>query len=271
MAKIKLLHEQNVLINYNSSNWTWSSDFRGYYNLWICLEGEGEMVLNQRKFDIFPGMGILLPPEGLVHAHRSGEGGMKDIGMHFLAQTPEDELGWITHTGSAVQLRSLPLIREMAAYMDFLQFQAEGESREELNRLAEVLLSVYLRDLQMGPEAPVDRRIRKQAEAMRAEPERTRSGEELAAAVGLSFSQFARRFQRLYKMSPRDFLLFQRVEKARTLLRESQMSVGEIAESLGYRDMGYFSRQFKQKTGLSPLALRKRFQGVEVPGASEEG
>lgn len=256
---ILLLHQRTPLINYAPVRWDWSSAGRDYYNLWICIEGEGEMLFNNEKIEVFPGVGILLPREGRVEGRKTDRGLLSNIGMHFQPRQPEDELAWIAHTGVPVQLQHFSLIRELAVYLEFLLFQAAGDIQGEENRLGGTLLSVFLRDILMGPESAVDRNIRKQAEEMRVQPERTRSGEELADTVGLSLSQFARRFHRLYGMSPHDFLIEQRINKARTQLRESQMTVAEIAETLGYRDVGYFSRQYKQKTGLSPLGERKRY------------
>ena len=224
------------------------------------------MRFNHNKIEIFPGVGILLPLCGRVQGSKTKPGILRNIGMHFLPQKPEDELAWIPHTGKSVQLQHLPVIREVAQYLEFVLFQSHRNDEEEVNQLGGSLLSVFLRDLRMGPEAPIDRLIRKQAEEMRARPEITVSGQQMADEVGLSSSQFARRFHKLFEMSPRDFLLQQRVEKARNLLSESQMTVGEIADSLGYHDVGYFSRQFKQKTGLSPLAARKRFLNKDGAG-----
>lgn len=217
------------------------------------------MHFNRDKFQIFPGVAVLLPPQGLVMGYKIFPGIMRNIGMHFLPAAPEDELVWMKHVGRNVQLQHLSVIREIARYIDFVLFQVHENQEEEISRLGESLLSVFLRNLRMGPELPIDRLIRKQAEEMCARPEITVSGPEMAHKVGLSPSQFFRRFHKLYEMSPRDFLLQQRIEKARTLLKESQMTVGEIAESLGYRDVGYFSKQFKQKAGMSPLMLRKQF------------
>ena len=217
------------------------------------------MTLNQNKIEIFPGIGVLLKSKDQVKGIKVSPGLLRNVELHFVPENLEDELGLIAHSSRPVQLQHFSLVRELSAYLDFLLFQVHSESKSEEDRMGGVLLSLFLRNLQMGPEGPVDRLIRKQAEAMRADPERTRSGQELAAEVGLSFSQFARRFQRLYEMSPHDFLIEQRINKARTQLRESQMTVGEISESLGYRDVGYFSRQFKQKSGLSPLAFRRRY------------
>jgi len=53
-------------------------------------------------------------------------------------------------------------------------------------------------------------------------------------------------------MSFRAFVLQARLQRARTLLDETTMSIGQIAQALGYEDVFLFSRQFKQQYGHSP-------------------
>jgi AraC-like DNA-binding protein len=110
----------------------------------------------------------------------------------------------------------------------------------------------------LGPEDPIDRLIRVQAEALRNYPEREWSLALLAEEAGLSVSQFSRRFSALYHISANAFMIQQRVEKAKGLLEESTLSVGEISEILGYADVAFFSRQFKSRFGISPSMLRKK-------------
>ncbi len=59
-------------------------------------------------------------------------------------------------------------------------------------------------------------------------------------------------------MSPAEYRIRARVTKARQLLRESNLSVKEIAAELGYTDGFTFSRQFKQVSGLSPTTYRQQ-------------
>jgi mannose-6-phosphate isomerase-like protein (cupin superfamily) len=66
IMQITLLHKRNPLINYSPGAWKWSSESREYFNLWICLEGEGELLVNTHKVEVFPGVGLLLPPAAFV-------------------------------------------------------------------------------------------------------------------------------------------------------------------------------------------------------------
>jgi AraC-like DNA-binding protein len=79
----------------------------------------------------------------------------------------------------------------------------------------------------------------------------------LARELGISYSAFRHRFKQITGLPPGQYQIQIRLNKARNLLRNSPLSVADIAEQLGFESIYYFSRLFKKKTGLSPLAFRK--------------
>lgn len=79
----------------------------------------------------------------------------------------------------------------------------------------------------------------------------------MAKKMGLSPAHFSRVFREVTRQSPRDFLLHTRLMRAMHLLAETDLSISEIAERLEYADIFFFSRQFKQKTGMPPSEYRK--------------
>jgi AraC-like DNA-binding protein len=80
---------------------------------------------------------------------------------------------------------------------------------------------------------------------------------DLASRCGLSPDYFSRLFRRSFRISPRAWILKQRLRYASGMLAESDQSVSAIAGDLGYEDLYLFSRQFKKEFGLSPRAWRK--------------
>ena len=80
---------------------------------------------------------------------------------------------------------------------------------------------------------------------------------ELADFAGVCEVQLRRMFKNAVKTSPNRYINFLRLEKAKTLLKESNFTVEEIAYSVGIEDAYYFSRLFKKLLGLSPTAFRK--------------
>ncbi len=73
----------------------------------------------------------------------------------------------------------------------------------------------------------------------------------LAASLGLNYRTFRYLFQRFTGLPPLQYQLNLRINRAKPLLRD-RMSIEEVAARTGFTDPYYFSRLFKQKTGLSP-------------------
>jgi AraC-like DNA-binding protein len=81
---------------------------------------------------------------------------------------------------------------------------------------------------------------------------------ELADIAGLSTYQFDQRIRALFRVSAGQYLVKTRIDAARARLAEGDDPVARIALDCGYSDQSAFSRQFKQVTGISPAAYRRR-------------
>lgn len=80
----------------------------------------------------------------------------------------------------------------------------------------------------------------------------------LAAEVQLSAYHFSRCFKVTSGLTPHQFVLQQRMLRARTLLLETHSSVAEIAGQLGFASGSHFSQAFAKHWGVTPLRLRKQ-------------
>jgi AraC-like DNA-binding protein len=78
----------------------------------------------------------------------------------------------------------------------------------------------------------------------------------LATMMGLSRYQLLRRFERAYGVPPHRWLLVQRTEKARALIRKG-WSLAEAAASSGFADQSHMTRQFVRQFGFTPGAWRR--------------
>ena len=79
---------------------------------------------------------------------------------------------------------------------------------------------------------------------------------QLAAHLGLSADYFTRLFRKSYGISPRAWIVRERIKMAAVRLLESHLNIGEVAEEFGYSDIFFFSSQFKQVMGQSPRHYR---------------
>jgi two-component system response regulator YesN len=67
----------------------------------------------------------------------------------------------------------------------------------------------------------------------------------------------AKKFKEHYHMTVMTYLTKLRIEKAESLLANSDMPISQLAHSLGYEDDNYFGKVFKKQTGLSPIQFRR--------------
>ncbi|NSW90939.1 MAG: helix-turn-helix transcriptional regulator [Firmicutes bacterium] len=79
----------------------------------------------------------------------------------------------------------------------------------------------------------------------------------LAKMACLSRRHFCRVFKNSYNISPHNFILKLRIEKACSLLKQTEMNIMEISMEAGFNDSSYFARQFKSFTGMTPTSYRK--------------
>ena len=78
----------------------------------------------------------------------------------------------------------------------------------------------------------------------------------LASEVHMSRASFAERFTQLVGVPPMQYLTQRRMHLASVWIRDEKMSVGEVAQRLGYGSDASFSRAFKRTLGMPPGALR---------------
>lgn len=80
----------------------------------------------------------------------------------------------------------------------------------------------------------------------------------LAQVSGVSEAHFARSFKQAFGIPPHRYLLTRRIERAMTLLRDTDLSITDIAFDTGWASLGTFGRTFRDITGDSPSAIRTR-------------
>lgn len=82
---------------------------------------------------------------------------------------------------------------------------------------------------------------------------------EIAKMCNVSSNCFRRLFKAYSGMSPSDYRLSVKISKAKQFLESNTVSITEISDTLGFTDPAYFSRLFKQKTGISPKEYSAQF------------
>lgn len=80
---------------------------------------------------------------------------------------------------------------------------------------------------------------------------------DLAALLGMSQFHFCHLFKRAIATTPYQYLLQQRIERAKQLLKQTDQPILEIAFQCGFNNHSHLSQQFRRLTGMTPKAFRK--------------
>ena len=96
---------------------------------------------------------------------------------------------------------------------------------------------------------------------MRANLENTVYAKDVAAAVAVSPSHFARRFRAADGRTPMRALADLRAERAEALLRDMKAPVLEVGFTAGFQSPSAFVRAFRRRTGMPPASWRRSLKG----------
>lgn len=240
-------------------HWEWRTSGDGHFNFWMALSGEGYLRCGDQTFRIYPGcFFIFTPHQNISAAHYSGAR-ITRFSAHFhpllegkrLAAVKEfPRLGGEVTSLSLAQ-RQIDVIMRIALRRDDDAILARKLYEFIVERTGESLFS---------PKVSLSGRVSEALRIFRETPAAVSSISQIARDLGVSRSHFDREFSEQTGQAPKQFLINCKMIEARRYLESSHLRVGEIAEALGYKDIYFFSRQFKQLVGSSPMRYRKEIQ-----------
>jgi AraC family transcriptional regulator len=85
---------------------------------------------------------------------------------------------------------------------------------------------------------------------------------DLAAVVGLSVSHFNVLFREAVGLSPHQYLIRRRIERAKEMLSEGKLSISQIATESGFAHQSHLARHMRRMLGVGPKALRKQCENA---------
>ncbi|MBC8040036.1 MAG: helix-turn-helix transcriptional regulator [Opitutaceae bacterium] len=247
--------------------WHWEPRLSDY-DLWFVWAGRGSVRIDDEEVTLGPGAVLWMRPGLRYVATQDPEARLGVNAVHFelLDRGRALSAGKWTPPFEAMHTRQVDFVDLALQRVQALTRAAEGRV------VAEMLFGAVLADLVRenvtgeAQEAGLERHHREIVERVAAQiresPGNVPSVAELAKAAGYSVDHFAKIFARVTGESPQLYAINAKIKRARQLLAESSLSVGMIAEALGFRDVFFFSRQFRQRTGLTPTKYRKQLNGA---------
>ncbi|MDO8539897.1 MAG: helix-turn-helix transcriptional regulator [Opitutaceae bacterium] len=233
------------------------------YDLWFVWTGRGTMQLETQKIPLYAGSCIWMHPGRRYITTHDPE---HPLGVNFFHFDVFDERGSPAgprFTPPLERMRVLHLAFADCLMQRILALRSEPGGRETGDALFAALLTELVRDASRQAKLPAGIRqehvtlVHEVMSEIRAAPATVVSVAQLARRHGYSVSHFSRVFEAVAGARPQHFIINARLDHARELLSMTSKSVGEIAAAAGFSDIYYFSRLFKQRTGISPSAFRQ--------------
>lgn len=87
----------------------------------------------------------------------------------------------------------------------------------------------------------------------------------MAAATAMSRTNLNRKVKKLLGVSPARLIKESRLRRAEQLVRESDLTISDVAQRCGFDDVNYFGKAFKTAFGMPPSAYRRNFPAAQLP------
>ena len=245
--------------------------FHNYYEVGLCHDGEGEMILGDRQLRFRPGCISIIPTKEL---HTTNTFGKKahwewmyfDIHEVLKDLYPDDEILRENMSYEIDKEGKLLFPENNIQKMAFLikGIFSELQNKEYLYRdmtahYLKMLVVEIIRKLQNTgmPERvsstvnifpSIDYIKKNYGSAVRVK--------DLARSCGMSESYFRKVFEKYMNMKPMDYVNFVRIQKGCALLRETDLAVSVISDKIGYESVSSFIRNFSRVIGCTPNKWR---------------
>jgi AraC-like DNA-binding protein len=191
------------------------------------------------------------------HGTRGGRPEVRLLGGWFAFESPDSAL-LVSLLPSVVHVRGVERLSVLVRLVGEEASERRSGRDLVLSRLVEVLLVEALR-LEPGDDAPsgllrglADPRIAPAIRQMHSQLARAWTVDQLSQTAAVSRSAFFERFTRIVGVAPMEYLLAWRMAVAKDLLRREDLSVGEVAERVGYGSASTFSSAFSRHVGQPP-------------------
>lgn len=236
---------------------------RPEYHLHFILDGQGSYVINNQKFNLRRGQLFVIPPNVSSYYYQADmkkpwyyawiafNGEMAD---QYMAQAGFDDTHIIRNSNIAPE--------EFTGYIYEMLKASQLTASNELDRIG-CLFLIMARLIESNTNNSAydysgDTYVEHALQYIQFNYNRNIQINDIVNYVGMNRSYFSQLFKQQMAVSPKEYLQQFRMDKAKSLLDDSALSVTDIATSVGYSDPFTFSKSFKKLVGQSPREYRNR-------------
>jgi AraC family transcriptional regulator len=165
----------------------------------------------------------------LIPEFRTRDRQIEAMGMLLLAELQQENLGGRLYVESLTNILAVHLLRQYSVLQPRLAIYEGGLPERQLVQVLEYINEYLEQDIKLA---------------------------DLAQLLGISQFHFSYLFKRSLGKSPYQYLLQQRIERSKQLLKQTNKSIMDIAFLCGFNSHSHLSKQFRQLTGMTPKTYR---------------
>lgn len=219
-----------------------------FYQLGIKLNGKTEVRYNSTKMDYSDGSVLYLPKENTddITYNKTYIAPGSSICIFFTSEYPLISVAKVYNEckASTIQLfydilsayRHGDTLKAKALFYGIL-FELDNEESKHNTDVSFNVISEYINSNISSTDIDVS---------------------VLAECYGCSTEHFRHKFRKEFNISPKKYILISRLNLAKELLLNSNLSIADIAQQTGFSDSNYFSRYFKRNTGYTPTQFKSK-------------
>ena len=243
--------------------YTTREDFASYL-IKMTVDGCGQLEYSGQTYLVPPGHFFWIDCKKKQH-YRTAPGfdSWHTLWVHFYGANAKAYYdAFLTHNnGSPTGIFPVPS-NAMQILTSLLELDSLGQSQimmdfRAASLLNQILSECVLSTMTMGKASDMPQIIQGVRMHLLNHYQEKHTLEELGSRFNINPYYLQKQFKRYVGMSPSEYQIYLRMNKAKELLRSSKLPIGEIAYSVGMENLGYFTRLFKKQEGMTPQEYRK--------------
>lgn len=240
---------------------------RPNYIIHFVLDGHGKYQVGDEVYELSAGQGFLIEPEVLTFYQADAKDPWTYLWIGFNGEKAREFMKDIGLNSQKLIFRSQHADKLKDIVIRMLKNNTYSvTSQFILEGLLYTFLSVLTQDIEISFSSEKEREnlyIRKAIEYIQNTYSNNIKVTDIASYVCINRSYLYTLFQKNIGMSPQEYLANYRLTRAAELLDVTDLPIGSVAMSCGYRDPLVFSKAFKGKKGMSPSQYRKKSRDAQ--------
>ena len=233
------------------------------YILLYCTEGQGKVIINNKKFNLIPNHFIIIPPDIPHHYKSSLKNPWMIYWVHFTGKRASiiyDRYSYENHPIVKFIEYNEQRVKNFLNIIRLLESTFEERSLEFANINLMNLISSFFYKQEFNSKSTEKNMVNNSIEFMKENLHKPLKIEDLANHQYLSVSRFSEVFKENTGYPPIHYFIKLKVQKSCQFLYFTDKSIKEICLIVGFRDQYYFSRMFKKIMGVPPSKYKANYK-----------